>query len=204
MSHKFVQDAITLFVVVNPAGASLLFLTLTRGMERDERLAVARRSCTIAAIILIAFIAAGEIVLDRIGVQLPAFRAAGGLVLLLVALRIVFGEEGRAPSGQPAERQDIAVFPLATPVLAGPGAIIAAVLLTENERFDIPEQTVTGVVVLGIFLLTFAALAGAQRLQQVIGTTGTLVLSRVLGLVLASLAMQTLFDGLRPFLLSLR
>jgi multiple antibiotic resistance protein len=204
MSHKFVQDAITLFVVVNPAGASLLFLALTRGMERDERLAIARRSCIIAAIILIGFIVAGEVVLDYIGVQLPAFRAAGGLVLLLVALRIVFGEEGRAPSAQPAERQDIAVFPLATPVLAGPGAIIAAVLLTENERFDIPQQTVTGVVVLGIFLLTFAALAGAQRLQQAVGTTGTLVLSRVLGLVLASLAMQTLFDGLRPFLISLR
>jgi multiple antibiotic resistance protein len=203
MSEKFVQDAITLFVVVNPAGACFLYITLTAGLDRRERLRVARRACVIAAIILVAFIAAGEIVLDGIGVQLPAFRAAGGLVLLLVALRTIFGEHARvAASG--AGGGDIAVFPLATPVLAGPGAIIASVLLTENDRFDLHEQAATALVVLGIFLVTYAMLAGAELVQKLIGATGAMVLSRVLGLILSALAIQTLLEGLRPFLASLR
>src|SRR5512141_3270659 len=93
MDQKFLQDAITLLVVVNPVGVAPVYLALTRGMDRRERLAVARRGCIAAAVILIAFIAIGEIVLDGMGVRLPAFRVAGGLVLLLVGLRMVLGSE---------------------------------------------------------------------------------------------------------------
>jgi multiple antibiotic resistance protein len=204
MDQKLLQDAITLLVVINPIGAAPLYLALTRGMERRGRLAVARRACVIAAIILIAFIAIGEIVLDGMGVNLPAFRTAGGLVLLLVGLRMVLGNEGPAAAQDQGGARDVAVFPLATPLLAGPGAIIAAVLLTENDRFGIADQAVTAGVVVAIFVLTYGILAGADFLQKAIGNTGATVMSRVLGLVLTALAMQTMLDGLKPYLMSLR
>jgi len=204
MDQKFLQDAITLLVVVNPIGGAVMYLALTRGMEKRDRLSVAWRACTVAALILIGFIALGEIVLDGIGVHLTAFRVAGGLILLLIALQRVLGDDRPPTARDPADAQDVAIFPLATPLLAGPGAIIAAVLLTENDRFSIAEQAITGVVVASIFALTFATMAAADVLQRVIGRTGGSVLSRVFGLILAALAMQTMLDGLRPYLESLR
>jgi multiple antibiotic resistance protein len=204
MDGKFLQDAITLLVVINPIGGMAHFLALTRGMDKAERLRVARRSCTIAAVILLVFIAIGEIVLDGLGVSLPAFRTAGGLVLLLVGLRMVLGPGPGQASGPNAEEgQDVAVFPLGTPFLAGPGAITAAVLLTENDRFSIPEQAVTALVVVAIFAVTYGIFVAANFVQKAFGTTGPMVLSRVLGLILTSLAMQTLLNGLKPYFASI-
>jgi multiple antibiotic resistance protein len=203
LDQKALQDAITLLVVVNPVGAAVMYLSFTQGMEKRKRLSVARRACTIAALILLCFIAVGELVLDGIGVKLTAFRVAGGLVLLLVGLRRVLGDDSAPASQDAADGQDVAVFPLATPILAGPGSIIAAVLLTENDRFSIAEQAITGGIVLAIFALTFVTLVGADRLQRVIGRTGGTVMSRVLGLILCALAMQTMLDGLKPYLVSL-
>jgi multiple antibiotic resistance protein len=202
MDQKYVQDAITLFVVLNPIGAVPLYLALTRGMDRPARLRVARRACVAATIILLVFIVLGEIVLDGMGVHLPSFRVAGGLVLLLVALRMVLGSASAIVEGG-EETRDVAIFPLATPFLAGPGAIIAAVLLTENARFTVFEQAMTGLVVAGTLALTYVLLATADYLQKAIGVMGAVLMSRVLGLVLASLAMQTILDGLRPYLTSL-
>ena len=202
MDAKFVQDAVTLLVVIDPIGVAPVYLALTCEMERAQRLRVALRACAIAALILIAFIGLGEVVLYGLGVHLPSFRIAGGLVLLLVGLRIALGMQV-APTATSASG-DVASFPLASPVIAGPGAIIAAVLLTENERFSVGEQAMTGVVVMAIMALTYVVLACADMIQKVIGATGATVLSRVLGLVLASLAMQTMLDGLRPYLASIR
>jgi multiple antibiotic resistance protein len=202
MDQKYLQDAITLFVVLNPIGAVPLYLGLTRGMDRHERLRVARRACIAATVILIGFIALGELVLDGMGVHLPSFRVAGGLVLLLVALRMVLGSASAIAEGG-EETRDVAIFPLATPFLAGPGAIIAAVLLTENDRFSFVEQATTAIVVAAMLALTFLLLACADLLQKLIGTTGAVLMSRVLGLVLAALAMQTMLDGLKPYFQSL-
>jgi multiple antibiotic resistance protein len=204
MDAKFLQDALTLLVVLNPIGGSMWFLTLTRGMPKRERLGVAWRACLFAAIILIVFIAIGEVVLDGIGVRLPSFRVAGGLVLLLVGLRMVLGGEAPgAAAGGPGETRDVAIFPLATPLLAGPGAIIAAVLLTENDRFSLAEQFATSLVVVGILFATFLAMAVSHFIEKAIPAAGASVLSRVLGLILSSLAMQTMLDGLRPYLASI-
>jgi multiple antibiotic resistance protein len=205
---KLMQDAITLFVVINPFGVVPHYLALTRGMAKRERLRVARRACVYAAVILLIFIALGEIVLDGLHVELPSFRVAGGLLLLLIAFRTVLNTQIVHPlaaaSAEAGEKSDIAVFPLATPFLAGPGSIIAAVLLTENGRFSFLEQAVTSTIAIGICAFAFAVLASADLLQRQLGTTGTSVMSRIFGLVLAALAMQTLLDGLRPYFQSLR
>jgi multiple antibiotic resistance protein len=203
---KLIEDAITLFVVIDPVGVVPLFLTLTRGMPPEARRRAARRGVVIAGAILLGFIAVGEIVLDELKISLPAFRVAGGLVLLLVALKMILEDEhrrGASDAGTP-EGPDIAVFPLAMPFIAGPGAILAAVLLTENGTYSIPEQAVTAAIVIVILAIMYVVLLGADAIQRVIGSTGGMVLTRVLGLVLAALATQTMLDGLRPFLAAAR
>ena len=200
---KLVQDAITLFLVVNPFGSLPIFVAATAAMAPAERERVARRASLIAAGILITFIAVGEIVLDGMGVELPSFRVAGGIVLLLIALRRVLHDDS-APAAGSAAGQDVAVFPLATPMLAGPGAIIAAVLLTDNNSFTIAEQAVTAGVVLAIFLTTYVVFRAASAVQGLIGRTGASIMSRVFGLILAALAVQSILEGLRPYWASLR
>jgi multiple antibiotic resistance protein len=201
---KLIQDAITLFVVINPIGAVPHYLALTHGMEKEKRLRIALRACVISAVILLVFIAIGEIVLDGLGVEMPAFRAAGGLVLLLVGLKTVLNTEPQHPFARADSGHDIAIFPLATPFLAGPGAIMASVLLTENGRFSIPEQAITASIVVIILAATYAVLRSADFLQKRIGAGGAMVMSRVLGLVLTALAMQTMLEGLRPYFESIR
>lgn len=207
MTAKLLQDAITLFVVINPFGAIPVFLAVTRGMTREEQHRVARKAAIVAAAILIVFIAVGEIVLDGMKVSLPAFRVAGGLILLLVALRVVLqSESGPAftnDAGRPGA-PDVAVFPLATPFLAGPGAIMASVMLTDNDSFTIAEQAITAGIVVAIFAVIYVILRGATAIQDRLGTTGAAVMSRVFGLVLAALAVQTLLDGMRPYWASVR
>ena len=198
------HDATTLFVVVNPFAVIPHYLSLTRDMTREERLRIAARACIVATIILVAFIFVGEIVLQGLKVELTAFRIAGGLLLLIIAFRMVLETRAAPTPPEGEERMGIAVFPLATPLLAGPGSIIAAVLLTENAVFTIPEQAITGLVVVAICALAFLVLAAADLLQRVLGTTGTSVMSRIFGLVLSALAMQTILDGLRPYIQSLR
>ena len=203
---KLLQDAITLFVVINPVGQVPHYLALTRGMPKPERLRVARRACTYAAVILLVFVAIGELVLDGLHVELQSFRVAGGLLLLLIAIRTVLSTQIVHPLAQTedGEKQDIAVFPLATPFLAGPGAIIAAVLLTENGRFSILEQAVTSLIAVSLCILAYVVLASADFLQRHLGGTGTSVMSRVFGLILAALATQTLLDGLKAYFQALR
>jgi multiple antibiotic resistance protein len=202
VTGKLLQDALTLFLVINPFGSIPVFLAVTRGMSRDEQLRVAGKAVVVAAAILIVFIAVGEIVLDGMNVSLPSFRVAGGLILLLVALRMVLQHESgpafTSDAGRPGA-PDVAVFPLATPFLAGPGAIMASVMLTDNDSFTAAEQAVTAGVVVAIFAVTYVILRGAMVIQGRLGTTGTAVMSRVFGLVLAALAVQTLLEGLRPY-----
>jgi len=204
-THKLLQDAVTLFVVINPFGAIPHYLTLTRGMHKGERLRVARRGCTYAAVVLLIFIAIGELALDGLNVHLDSFRIAGGLLLLLISFKTVLATSTVHPLAETAagEKADVAIFPLAMPFLAGPGSIIAAVLLTEDDMFSLVEQAVTSAIAVGLCLLTYVILASADVLQRYLGTTGTSIMSRIFGLVLAALAMQTMLDGLRPYFKSL-
>ena len=203
MRVKLLEDAITLFVVINPIGLVPLFIAITRDEPPRRRRRIARRAVLISASILMVFIALGQIVLEGLKVSLPAFRVAGGLVLLVVALRMVLSDQDtRSGTTAPADGpRDIAVFPLAMPFIAGPGAVMASVLLTDNHAFTMAQQAATAVVLLVILAITYIILLGAETVQRRIGPTGTNVLSRVLGLVLSALAAETMLEGLRAFFL---
>lgn len=203
MFERIANDAVTFFVVVNPVGLVPLFISATREESSGDRRSTALRSVLIAAAILVAFILVGQVLLKALGVTLPSFRIAGGLVLLIISIKMILeeerpeaGAEGRAahPAGPPP---DVAVFPLAMPFIAGPGTIMAAVLLTDGARFSVVEQGVTTAVLLAVLALTYGMLLLADPIHGVLKTAGANVLSRVMGLVLAGLSVEVILAGIR-------
>ncbi len=196
MLHKLFQDFSTLFVVVNPIGAVPLFIAVVGHESRAQQRVIATQGVLIAFGILLAFIVAGQPLLWALGIGLTAFQVAGGLVLLIIALRMVFEEVRTGPIAPVAAGHSAAVFPVAMPFLAGPATIMAVVLLTDDEVYTVWEQVETAAVLIAVLVITYACLIGAELVQRVLGTTGTNVVSRVMGLLLAALAMQSLIGAL--------
>jgi MarC family membrane protein len=193
---------VTLFVVVDPIGLAPTFLAVTEGLPRRARGDVAVRASLIAGAILIGTALIGDVLLRALGITLPAFRIAGGLLLFAIAFEMVLGVRMRR-EGQAAEEavdehvRNIAAFPLAIPLLAGPGAITATVLLAGRAGGNL---LLTGLLLAVVVLVALACLAAfllAGRISGLLGHTGNIVLSRLLGVLLAALAVQYVVDGTR-------
>lgn len=197
--NDILQDFVLLLVTINPFAAVPVFLAVTSGMSSAERNRMALRACLIASVILLVLLALGQLFLEKIGVTLPALRIAGALVLLILGLRMVFGE---TPGGSGNDRPagDVAVFPLAMPMLAGGGSIAAIVAMTDHTVKSIAEQAVTAGVLVAVMAVIYFVLRSAEAIQKAIGDTGTNVMSRIMGLVLAALAVQTFFSVFGPLL----
>ena len=194
------DEFVLLLVTINPFAAVPVLLSVTAKMTAAERNRTAFRACLIASVILLFLLAFGQLFLEKLGVTLPALRIAGALVLLILGIRMVFGEiqGGSAESDAPAG--DVAVFPLAMPLLAGGGSIAAIVAMTDNTVKSLAEQATTAAVLLAVMAVIFAVLRSAEAIQKLIGDTGTNVMSRIMGLVLATLAVQTFFSVFGPLL----
>jgi len=204
MYDTFITDFMTLLVTIEPIGVIPVYLALTGGMSAAERRRVALMACIVATIILLFFLAFGQMLLEAIGISLPAFRLAGGLVLLTLGLKMIFGgtesEKDGGVAAKPRAAKDIVVFPLATPMLAGGGAITAIVVLTDNHHFSIIHQSETAMTLLMVMVLSYLTLLLASPIQRLIGETGTNVVGRIMGLILAALAMQTFLTALKGIL----
>lgn len=192
---------VTLFVTIDPPGLAPIFLALTAGMNRTERYSVALRGVVIAFGVLVAFALFGIVVLDTMGITIHAFRVAGGLLLFYIAFEMVFEkrQERHEKSSRTAITKDqianIAAFPLAIPLIAGPGAISATILLATDLGHDWqPMLLLLGVIVL-VLLLVLVAFVAAEFIDKYLGTTGRTILTRLLGVLLAALAVQFVADG---------
>jgi multiple antibiotic resistance protein len=195
MLSQALRDFLMLFVTIDPIGTVALFVALTAGATADERTRIAQKAVVVAGAVLLGFLVAGQILLSELGVRLVSFQVAGGVILFLFGLQMVFGTGVAAE--QPAERnRDVAVFPLALPAIASPGAIMAVVLLTDNHRQSITQQALTAAVLLIVLALTWLALRVSRPIYAALGSTGSNVLIRVLGLVLASLAAEQVIAGI--------
>jgi multiple antibiotic resistance protein len=197
-----ISALVTLFVVVDPIGLAPTFLAVTEGLPRRARHSVALRASVIAGAILIGAALLGDWLFRALGISLPAFRIAGGLLLFAIAFEMVFGIRMRR-EGQAAEEaveehvRNVAAFPLAIPLLAGPGAITAVVLLAGRAAGNLLlTGLVLGVVVV-VALSCYVAFILAGRISRLLGMTGNIVLSRLLGVLLAALAVQYVVDGIR-------
>lgn len=186
----------TLFVVIDPPGLVPMFIALTRGMDAERRRAMAQRACLIAFALLTLFGLFGESILGFIGISMSAFRIAGGILLFITALDMLFERRTQRREGQHAEPDhDPSVFPLATPLIAGPGAIATMILLVgQSGPGWIGTVWVIGLLALMI-LATFAFLLASSMLERLLGRTGVIVITRLLGMLLAALSVQFVIDG---------
>ncbi len=193
----------TFFATIGPLDVAAVFAALTANRTAQQRRAVAIRGILISAGILLTFALVGEWVLAGLGISIAALRAAGGILLLLIGIDMVFARSSGGTTTTDEEKQeaiaktDISVFPLATPLIAGPGAMGAAILLMANQQGNLAGQAVVITSLLAILLLTLVSMLLAARLQQMLGVTGMHVIERVMGVILSALAVQFIFDGIR-------
>lgn len=196
---------VTLLVVVDPIGLVPTFIGITEGLPQHAKRAVALRACLIAAAILAGSALIGDWLLRSLSITLPAFRIAGGLLLFSIASEMVFGlrivrQTQQAESALEEHVRNIAAFPLAIPLMAGPGAITATVLLAGRSGGDPLKLTILIAVIAAVVTLCFVVFLLAGRIAKLIGVTGNIVLSRLLGVLLAALAVQYVVDGVREAL----
>jgi multiple antibiotic resistance protein len=193
---KVSKDFATLFTTINPIATLALFAGLTASMSRAERHWTALRACIYATIILVAAMTVGQLILDAIGVHLHSLKVAGGIILFLFGLQMLFGTMDEKPGSSPEAGRDLAVFPLAVPCIAGGGAIMAAIVLTDDDVYTVPERIQTGIVKLVVLFLTYLFLLFSEAILRVIGKQGASVLVRVMGLILCSLAVEIVLTAL--------
>lgn len=207
MIELFVSAFVTFFVVIDPPGCAPIFAGLTGGASAVHRRAMAMRAVLVAAAILFGFALFGEALLRALGISLHAFRIAGGIMLFLIALEMVFERrterrEDRAEKVKADEEiTDISIFPMAMPMIAGPGSI-ASVMLLMSQSQGLTQSLVVLAAMLAILLLTLAALLAAGPLMRLVGAKIEAVVSRLLGVLLAALAAQFVIDGIMASLVA--
>jgi multiple antibiotic resistance protein len=205
MWDLFLSAFITLFVVIDPPGCAPIYAGLVKGATNRQATTMAVRACFIAALILLVFALFGEDLLGALHIELNSFRIAGGIMLFVIAMDMVFEKrtqrrEERADKimGTP-EIEDVSVFPMAMPMIAGPGSIATIMLLTARAQGT--EQTLIVLAALGaVLILTLAALVAAGPLMKLLGSRVEAVITRLLGVLLAALAAQYVIDGLKAVL----
>ena len=202
MIETAIVAAATFFATIGPLDVAAMFAVMTSENTPKERRRTAFRGTIIATVILLVFALLGERMLAGLGISLPALRIAGGILLLLIGIEMVFAMSSGARTTtdeeelEAATRQDIAVFPLATPLIAGPGAMGAAILLMADAAGDWLLQAAVIAALLIMLLLTLIGMLLASQLQRLLGVTGMQVISRVFGVLLSALAVQFILDGI--------
>lgn len=197
---------VTMIVIIDPLGMTPIFVALTQGMGPARRRAVALRASIAAALILAVFAAFGEAVLGFVGISMPAFRIAGGMLLFLTALDMLFERRTKRREGTAAQAEedddddgdDPSIFPIAIPLIAGPGSIASVILLT-GQRPGLEGLALVLGVTFTVLALVLVLFLTAGILERVLGRTGINVITRLLGMLLAALAVQFILDGLKGF-----
>ncbi len=192
---------ITFFAVIDPIGTIPVFIAVTSQYDPKTKRRVALLATIVSAGVLLFFLVVGEIVLTALSIPLPAFQISGGIVLFLFALNMIFGDskpDEEIKSLQNSHKET-AIFPLAVPSIASPGAMLAAVLLTKNSVYSLWEQTQTALVMLSVLILVYILMLLAGFINRLIGTSGASVISRVMGLILSSIAITNILSGFSDY-----
>ena len=193
----------TFFATIAPLDIAAVFAALTSSSSVRRNRSMAIRATLIATVILVMFALAGELLLASLGISLAALRTAGGILLLLMGIEMVFARSSGATSTTEEEeqeamlKQDISIFPIATPMIAGPGAMGAAILLMANTEGDVTQQVIVISALLAVLLITGICLLLSSQISRWLGITGMQVVSRIMGVLLSALAVQFVFDGIK-------
>ncbi|WP_243614563.1 MarC family protein [Shimia aestuarii] len=192
------REFVTLLVVIDPIGTIPVFLFAVQSVPKHLHRLFAIRAVAIASLVLFAFLVGGQVLLETLGLRLGSFQVAGGVVLFLFAMIMVFGESKPAREIEEAGKDHLsgAVFPLAMPSIASPGAMLAIVVLTNNHTEPLADQATTAGLLGLVLLLTLGVLLLASAIHRLIGNTGASVISRVMGIILATIAVDAVLGGL--------
>ncbi|MGR3808896.1 MarC family protein [Jiulongibacter sp. NS-SX5] len=200
MISEIITKIFFLIAVIDPFGTVPVYLEATKQLKESHKKKVAIRASAIAFLILLFFIVVGQLILEGMNVTLDAFQISGGVILFLFALTMIFGES--KPESEKlmiSDYKHVTIFPVAIPSIASPGAIMAVVLLTDNHLYTIYQQAITTVLVAVVVSLTMLVLLTANVVQRRIGEYGITVISKIMGLILAAYAIQSILSGLRDF-----
>lgn len=201
MIELYISAFLTLFVVIDPPGCAPIYAGLTKGASATHRRAMAIRAVLVATTILVIFALFGQQLLRALGISLDSFRIAGGIMLFLIALEMVFEKrtQRREERAQKVidddEIEDVSIFPMAMPMIAGPGSI-AAIMLLWSQNPTVEERLVVGGAALTVLILTLIALIAAGPMMRLLGAKIEAVITRLLGVLLAALSVQFVVDGL--------
>lgn len=196
----YVATFIFFFTVIDPIGSVPVFIAVTSGLAERTKRIIAIKATFVAALILVFFVTVGELLLTAMEVPISAFQIAGGIVLFLFAISMIFGESKPEEEIKLVEEStESAIFPLAIPSIAGPGAMLAAVLMTENNRFNLVQQASTTAVMLSVLLIVMILMLMATPVHRLIGTSGASIISRVMGLILAAVAVTHVLAGIKEY-----
>ena len=197
----FLAVFITFFAVIDPIGTVPVFIAVTDQYDQKTKRRIALLSTIISMCVLLFFVVVGEFVLKALSIPLPAFQISGGIILFLFALNMIFGDSKPEEEIRLLDQshKDTAVFPLAVPSIASPGAMLAAVLLTKNSVYSVWEQIQTATVMLSVLVITYLLMLLAGAINKIIGSSGASVISRVMGLILASVATTNILLGFSEY-----
>ena len=196
----YISTFIFFFAVIDPIGTIPVFIAVTGQYQEKIKRKIAINATLSAALILIFFVVAGEVILTAIGIPLSAFQIAGGIVLFIFALSMIFGESKPEEEIKMASSgNETAIFPLAVPSIASPGAMLAAVLMTENKQYNLWEQTQTTAIMLSVLLIVLVLMLAASWVHRLIGNSGASIISRVMGLILSSVAVANVLAGIKEY-----
>ncbi|EDP98445.1 MarC family protein [Kordia algicida OT-1] len=189
-----------LIAVIDPLGSVPVYLEATKEFDKIHKRKIAIRASVIAFMILLFFILIGQLILEGMSVSLDAFQISGGVILFLFALTMIFGDgKPEHEKNQITDYKHVTIFPVAIPSIASPGAIMAVVLMTDNHVYSIEQQAITTVLVLIVVALTCLILLAASSVQEKIGSYGITVISKIMGLILASYAVQSILSGIAHY-----
>ncbi|MCF7500077.1 MarC family protein [Pseudoalteromonas sp. L1] len=194
MLDKVLHDFLVIWATIDPIGTMALFAALTAKLPAKKRRKTAFKTVGYAAIVLIGAIVIGQLLLSAMGISLLSFQVAGGIILFLFGLQMIFADDSSQDDIEP--QHDISVFPLAIPATASPGAILAVILITDNHIYTIKEQVITALNMLGVLLITLVLLLLSGRILKLIGTGGASILTRIMGLILAALSVEFVMEAL--------
>lgn len=196
MVTKVITDFLFLWTTIDPVGTVVIFAALTHRMNGQRRKLIARKAIIYATIVLMGAVIAGQFILSGMSVRMISLQVSGGVILFLFALQMIFKNFNEYGGEQTEDDHDIAVFPLAIPAIATPGAIMAAILITDNSRYTLLEQGVTSAVLIAIMIITYVMMLLSERILKIIGKNGASILVKVMGMLLAALSVELIMEAI--------
>lgn len=196
MIEFLIKDFLILWTTIDPIGTLALFAALTIRKSKAERRRIASKSSLYAFAVLFASIVVGQFILTGMGIKLISLQVAGGIILFLFGLKMIFGGSFEGESERPEKSHDMAVFPIAIPAIATPGAIMAVIVLTDNNVYSITQQAMTTAVLVVVVFITYLMMLLCDRILKIIGQNGALILVKVMGMLLAALSVELFMDAI--------